>query len=55
MNALFAKNAKNENLEALEDGDVHSGPFGYTPNEAYPETQYGSAFDEDADWNDGER
>ena len=55
MNALFAKNAKKEKLEPLEDGDMHSGPEGYSPNTAYPETQYGSAFDDEADWNEEER
>jgi len=39
-------------LEEMDSGDYHSGPEGYSPNTAYPETQYGSAFDEDADWND---
>lgn len=38
---------------AVDEGDVHSGPEGYTPNTAYPETQYGSGFDEDAQWNEG--
>lgn len=37
----------------MNEGDFHSGPHGYSPNTAYPETQYGSGFDEDADWNDG--
>lgn len=36
----------------MDQGDYHSGPHGYTPNTAYPETQYGSSFDEDAAWND---
>ena len=54
MTALFGKNAKKANLEPTEDGDMHSGPFGYTANEAYPETQYGSGFDEEADWFEGE-
>ena len=35
----------------MDDGDVHSGPAGYSPNTAYPETQYGSCFDEEAEWN----
>lgn len=35
----------------MNDGDVHSGPDGYSPNTAYPETQYGSGFDEEAEWN----
>jgi hypothetical protein len=38
--------------EEMDQGDYHSGPEGYSPNTAYPETQYGSAFDEDADWNE---
>ena len=38
----------------MDEGDYHSGPNGYSPNTAYPETQYGSGFDEEADWNDDE-
>lgn len=34
----------------MDEGDYHSGPYGYTPNTAYPETQYGSGFDEEAEW-----
>jgi hypothetical protein len=30
----------------MNEGDVHSGPAGYSPGTAYPETQYGSGFDE---------
>ena len=37
--------------EVMNQGDYHSGPEGYSPNTAYPETQYGSNFDEEADWN----
>jgi hypothetical protein len=36
----------------MDEGDVHSGPAGYSPNTAYPETQYGSRFDEDEEWNE---
>jgi len=36
---------------AMNEGDVHSGPDGYSPNTAYPETQYGSGFAEEAEWN----
>ena len=36
----------------MDQGDYHSGPEGYSPNTAYPETQYGSMFDEDAEWNE---
>jgi hypothetical protein len=38
----------------MDEGDYHSGPYGYSPNTAYPETQYGSSFDEDADWSEGD-
>ena len=41
--------------EMMNEGDYHSGPEGYSPNTAYPETQYGSWFDDDADWNEAER
>ena len=37
--------------ELMNEGDMHSGPHGYSPNTAYPETQYGSDFDEEAEWN----
>jgi hypothetical protein len=36
----------------MNQGDYHSGPYGYSPNTSYPETQYGSNFDEEADWNE---
>jgi hypothetical protein len=36
----------------MDEGDIHSGPHGYSPNTAYPETQYGSRFDEGAEWNE---
>ena len=39
-------------VEEMDKGDYHSGPEGYSPNTAYPETQYGSGFDEDAEWNE---
>jgi hypothetical protein len=39
----------------MDEGDVHSGPHGYSPNTAYTETEYGSAFDEDAQWNEDEQ
>lgn len=39
----------------MDEGDFHSGPEGYSANTAYPETQYGSNFDEDAAWNEAER
>ena len=39
-------------VEEMNQGDYHSGPEGYSANTAYPETQYGSGFDEDAEWNE---
>jgi hypothetical protein len=33
----------------MNEGDFHSGPEGYTPNTAYPETFYGSAGQNDRD------
>lgn len=39
----------------MNQGDFHSGPEGYSSNTAYPETQYGSNFDEAAAWNEAER
>jgi hypothetical protein len=42
-------------MSAEEEGNVHSGPHGYSPNTAYPETQYGSDFNPDAEWNHEEQ
>ena len=39
----------------MDEGDIHSGPHGYSPNTAYTETQYGSRFDEEAEWNEEEQ
>ena len=36
----------------MNEGDIHSGPHGYSPNTPYQETQYGSRFDEEAEWNE---
>ena len=33
----------------MDQGDYHSGPLGYSPNTAYPETQYGRMFKMDDD------
>ena len=40
--------------QSMNEGDIHSGPYGYSPNTPYQETQYGSRFDEEADWNEDE-
>lgn len=42
-------------MTAEDEGNVHSGPYGYSPNTAYPETQYGSDFDPEAEWNHEEQ
>jgi hypothetical protein len=34
----------------MDQGDYHSGPHGYSPNTAYPGTEYGSRFSEEAEW-----
>jgi hypothetical protein len=38
----------------MNEGDYHSGIHGYSPNTAYPETQYGSGYDSQAGWNEGD-
>jgi hypothetical protein len=38
----------------MNEGDIHSGPHGYSPNTPYQETQYGSNFDEEAEWSEGD-
>ena len=48
------KNSSGSTSAAMNEGDFHSGPASYSPNIAYPETQYGSGFDEDAEWNEGD-
>ena len=37
----------------MNEGDFHSGPNGYSPNTAYPDTFYGSGMedDEEDEWN----
>jgi hypothetical protein len=36
----------------MDEGDYHSGPGGYSPNTAYPNTWYGSGMDDEEDeWN----
>ena len=38
-------------LGGMNEGDYHSGPDGYSANTAYPDSQYGSLFDDEAEWN----
>lgn len=44
-----------DTIDGMNEGDLHSGPHGYSPGTAYPETQYGSGFNPDAEWNDENR
>ena len=39
-----------DEIDGMNEGDIHSGPYGYSANTAYPQTQYGSLFDQDAEW-----
>ena len=50
-----ASSASSPGMTAEEEGDVHNGPHGYSPATAYPETQYGSDFNPDAEWNHEEQ
>jgi hypothetical protein len=36
---------------SMNEGDFHSGPFGYSPNTAYPDTFYGSGGHDEGDFN----
>ena len=44
-----------DNIDGMNNGDYYNGPHGYSPMTGYPETQYGSGFDPDAEWNHEER
>lgn len=41
-----------DDLDGMNEGYYHDGPNGYSAMTAYPQTQYGSGFDEDADWHE---
>ena len=49
FSAPSAAPRRDPDMTAEDEGNAHSGPYGYTVG-AYPETQYGSGFDPDADW-----
>ena len=38
----------------MNEGDFHSGPEGYSPNTAYPDTFYGSGGSDDQGHNEGD-
>lgn len=37
--------------QSMNEGDFHSGPNGYSPNTAYPDTFYGSGGHDEGDFN----
>lgn len=36
--------------DGMNPGDYYNGPHGYSPMTGYPQTQYGSGFDPEAQW-----
>lgn len=42
----------NDSAAVMDEGDFHSGPAGYSANTSYSETQHGSGFGEQANWNE---
>ena len=40
-----------DDIDGMNNGDYYNGPHGYSAMTGYPETQYGSDFDPDAEWN----
>lgn len=45
-----APSQRSREMTAEDESYAHDGPYGYSPNTAYPQTQYGSGFDPDAEW-----
>lgn len=41
-----------DEIDGMNNGDYYNGPHGYSPMTGYPEAQYGSGFDEDAEWHE---
>lgn len=44
--------SSSDELDGMNYGDYYNGPNGYSSMTGYPETQYGSGFDEDAEWHE---
>lgn len=40
--SIYRPPAKDETKPPMNEGDLHSGSEGYSPNTAYPDTFYGS-------------
>lgn len=49
------ENKQSDDIDGMNNGDYYNGPHGYSPMTGYPETQYGSGFDPEAEWNHEER
>lgn len=49
------ENKLSDDIDGMNNGDYYNGPHGYSPMTGYPETQYGSGFDPEAEWNHEER
>ena len=41
-----------DDIDGMNNGDYYNGPHGYIPMTGYPQTQYGSGFDPDAEWDE---
>lgn len=54
VSAEPTKTTNSTSTSAMNEGDFHSGPAGYSANTPYIVTQYGSGFKEEPDWADGE-
>ena len=48
---MLTSDCDNFGWDGMNQGDYHSGPYGYTPGVPYPGTQYGSGFNEEEEWN----
>lgn len=54
-NASSSTSSGDGAMTAEDESYAHSGPHGYSANTAYPQTQYGSGFNPDAEWNENRR
>jgi len=43
-------NSASDEIDGMNNGDYYNGPHGYSPMTGYPETQYGSGFEDEAEW-----
>ena len=44
-----------DEIYGMNNGDYYNGPHGYSAMTGYTETQYGSGFNEEAEWNHEEQ